>query len=87
MLSKGYSVNEADQGKIDEVKALLIEAKGTLLAYDRTQLTVRTSDKKFPIRMIQRASVIDLQLAKASDLVTAPTLEWQIVAERVLPIP
>lgn len=36
MLSKGYSVNEADQGKIDEVKSSLIEAKGSLLAYDDT---------------------------------------------------
>lgn len=36
MLAKGYSVNEADQGKIDEVKAALIETKKSLLAYDDT---------------------------------------------------
>lgn len=36
MLAKGYSVNETGQGKIDEVKALLIEAKGSILAYDDT---------------------------------------------------
>ena len=36
MLAKGYSVNEAGQGKIDEVKALLIEAKRNILAYDDT---------------------------------------------------
>lgn len=36
LLAKGYSVNEADQGKIDEVKELLIEAKKNLLAYDDT---------------------------------------------------
>jgi len=36
MLAKGYSVNETDQGKIDEVKALLIETKKSLLAYDDT---------------------------------------------------
>ncbi len=36
MLAKGYSVNEAEQGKIEEVKSLLIEAKGSILAYDDT---------------------------------------------------
>jgi spermidine/putrescine transport system substrate-binding protein len=36
LLAKGYSVNESDQGKIDEVKELLIEAKKNLLAYDDT---------------------------------------------------
>lgn len=36
MLAKGYSVNESDQGKIDEVKASLIETKKSLLAYDDT---------------------------------------------------
>ncbi len=36
MLAKGYSVNETDQGKIDEVKDLLISAKKNLLAYDDT---------------------------------------------------
>lgn len=36
MLAKGYSVNETDQAKIDEVKALLIETKKSLLAYDDT---------------------------------------------------
>ncbi len=36
LLAKGYSVNESDQGKIDEVKDLLIEAKKSLLAYDDT---------------------------------------------------
>lgn len=36
MLAKGYSVNEADQSKIDEVKAALIETKKSLLAYDDT---------------------------------------------------
>ena len=36
LLAKGYSVNEADQGRIDEVKDLLIEAKKNLLAYDDT---------------------------------------------------
>eukprot|EP01035_Chromulina_nebulosa_P047924 gene47924-64999_t len=35
-LAKGYSVNEADPAKLDEVKTLLIEAKKTLLAYDDT---------------------------------------------------
>ncbi len=36
LLAKGYSVNDADQGHIDEVKDLLIEAKQNLLAYDDT---------------------------------------------------
>ena len=36
LLAKGYSVNETDQGKIDEVKDLLIAAKKNLLAYDDT---------------------------------------------------
>ncbi len=36
LLAKGYSVNETDQGKIDEVKSLLIDAKKNLLAYDDT---------------------------------------------------
>ncbi len=36
LLAKGYSVNDADQGHIDEVKNLLIEAKKNLLAYDDT---------------------------------------------------
>lgn len=36
MLAKGYSVNETDQGKIDEVKELLINTKKDLLAYDDT---------------------------------------------------
>ena len=36
LLAKGYSVNDADQGHIDEVKDLLIEAKQSLLAYDDT---------------------------------------------------
>ncbi len=36
MLAQGYSVNETDQGKIDEVKGLLINAKKNLLAYDDT---------------------------------------------------
>ncbi len=36
MLARGYSVNETDQGKIDEVKGLLIDAKKNLLAYDDT---------------------------------------------------
>jgi spermidine/putrescine transport system substrate-binding protein len=35
-LAKGYSVNEADPAKLDEVKELLIQAKKTLLAYDDT---------------------------------------------------
>jgi len=35
-LAKGYSVNETDQGKIDEVKDALIETKKSLLAYDDT---------------------------------------------------
>jgi spermidine/putrescine transport system substrate-binding protein len=35
-LAKGFSVNETDPAKMDEVKNLLIEAKGTLLAYDDT---------------------------------------------------
>ena len=34
MLLKGYSVNETDQAKIDEVKDLLIATKKDLLAYD-----------------------------------------------------
>lgn len=34
MLAKGYSVNETDQGKIDEVKEQLIKTKRDLLAYD-----------------------------------------------------
>ena len=36
MLAKGYSVNETNQERIDEVKELLIEAKKKLLAYDDT---------------------------------------------------
>ena len=36
LLAKGYSVNENDPAKIDEVKNTLIEAKKTLLAYDDT---------------------------------------------------
>ncbi len=36
MLARGYSVNETDQGRIDEVVADLIAAKRTLLAYDDT---------------------------------------------------
>ncbi len=36
MLNRGYSVNEIDQAKIDEVKADLIAAKKNLLAYDDT---------------------------------------------------
>jgi spermidine/putrescine transport system substrate-binding protein len=35
-LAKGYSVNETDQAKLDEVRDLLISAKKTLLAYDDT---------------------------------------------------
>jgi len=35
-LAKGYSVNETDPAKLEEVKTLLIEAKKTLLAYDDT---------------------------------------------------
>ncbi|MGF1563243.1 MAG: spermidine/putrescine ABC transporter substrate-binding protein [Geminicoccaceae bacterium] len=35
-LAKGYSVNETDPAKMAEVKELLIDAKGTLLAYDDT---------------------------------------------------
>ncbi|MBR0557499.1 spermidine/putrescine ABC transporter substrate-binding protein [Ciceribacter sp. L1K23] len=35
-LAKGYSVNETDPAKLEEVKKLLIEAKKTLLAYDDT---------------------------------------------------
>lgn len=33
-LAKGYSVNETDEAKVAEVRDLLIDAKGTLLAYD-----------------------------------------------------
>ena len=36
LLAKGYSVNEPDAAKVDEVKDLLIEAKRGLLAYDDT---------------------------------------------------
>ena len=36
MLARGYSVNETDQAKIDEVKTDLIAAKQNLLAYDDT---------------------------------------------------
>jgi len=36
LLAKGYSVNETDQSKIDEVKDALIETKKSLLAYDDT---------------------------------------------------
>jgi len=36
LLAKGYSVNDTDQGHIDEAKNLLIEAKKSLLAYDDT---------------------------------------------------
>ncbi len=36
MLALGYSVNETDPAKIEEVKALLIGTKGDLLAYDDT---------------------------------------------------
>lgn len=35
-LAKGYSVNETDEAKMAEVRDLLIQAKGTLLAYDDT---------------------------------------------------
>ncbi|MCA0270614.1 MAG: spermidine/putrescine ABC transporter substrate-binding protein [Proteobacteria bacterium] len=35
-LAKGYSVNETNQAKIDEVEADLIEAKKTMLAFDDT---------------------------------------------------
>jgi spermidine/putrescine transport system substrate-binding protein len=35
-LAKGYSVNETDEAKMAEVRDLLIDAKGTLLAYDDT---------------------------------------------------
>lgn len=35
-LAKGYSVNETDADKMAEVRDLLIDAKGTLLAYDDT---------------------------------------------------
>ncbi|QYX55988.1 spermidine/putrescine ABC transporter substrate-binding protein [Roseovarius sp. SCSIO 43702] len=35
-LAKGYSVNETDPDKMAEVRDLLIDAKGTLLAYDDT---------------------------------------------------
>jgi spermidine/putrescine transport system substrate-binding protein len=35
-LAKGYSVNETDPAKMEEVKNLLISAKKTLLAYDDT---------------------------------------------------
>lgn len=35
-LAKGYSVNETDSDKLAEVRDLLIDAKGTLLAYDDT---------------------------------------------------
>jgi spermidine/putrescine transport system substrate-binding protein len=35
-LAKGYSVNETDPAKLDEIKTLLIDAKRTLLAYDDT---------------------------------------------------
>jgi spermidine/putrescine transport system substrate-binding protein len=35
-LAKGYSVNEADPARLTEVQDLLIQAKGTLLAYDDT---------------------------------------------------
>jgi len=36
LLARGYSVNETDPEKIEEVKQLLIEAKRSLLAYDDT---------------------------------------------------
>lgn len=36
LLAKGYSVNETDPAKIEEVKAQLIETKKDLLAYDDT---------------------------------------------------
>ncbi|MCG8357290.1 MAG: spermidine/putrescine ABC transporter substrate-binding protein, partial [Kiloniellales bacterium] len=36
LLAKGYSVNDPDAAKVDEVKDLLIEAKRGLLAYDDT---------------------------------------------------
>lgn len=36
LLAKGYSVNETDPGKIEEVRDLLIAAKKNLLAYDDT---------------------------------------------------
>ena len=35
-LAKGYSVNETDPDKVAEVRDLLIDTKGTLLAYDDT---------------------------------------------------
>ena len=36
LLAKGYSVNETDPAKLEEVKQSLIEAKRNLLAYDDT---------------------------------------------------
>ncbi len=36
MLARGYSVNEKDPKKLEDVKGLLIKAKGGLLAYDDT---------------------------------------------------
>ena len=36
LLAKGYSVNETDPAKLDQVKDTLIAAKKTLLAYDDT---------------------------------------------------
>lgn len=36
MLAKGYSVNETDTKKLEDVKTILIEAKKGLLAYDDT---------------------------------------------------
>ena len=55
---------------------------GTLLAYDSSQVTIRTDDKKFPIRVVQRSAIVDLELAAGASLVTSPTLEWKIRAER-----
>ena len=55
---------------------------GTLLSYDQTQVTVRTNDKKFPVRIINRSAISQVELAKANRLVTEPTLEWVVTAER-----
>ena len=79
--SSDQILERAKDGAV-QVRTKGATVSGILLAYDAAQLTLKTDDKKFPIRMIQRSAIIDLQLANAADLVTAPTLEWKITAER-----
>ncbi len=55
---------------------------GTLLAYEASSITLKTSDKKFPVRIIRRTGIIDIRLAGSAGIVTSPTLEWKITAKK-----